>query len=191
MEQDKTYSVRWYGEFTSVEEVNEFEKKHPDKQFQVYLLQGYKKCAKTRVSYYCGQAKHGVYKRLTNQGHHINELSRITGIWIGTISNLSPEPADINVVEKILTAQMSSTLGPKSMLNLTNTKFPTYNAYVINIWHDKKGKRKQSYRTGTIPHDISDLIGHEYVKGEFLKYSKIFEASKIKRTKIEQIEEIK
>ena len=188
---DKTYSVRWYGEFASVEEVNEFEKKHPETQFQVYLLQGYKKCAKTRVSYYCGQAKHGVYKRLTNQGHHINELSRISGIWIGTISNLDPEPADINVVEKILTAQMRSTFGSQSMLNLTNTKFPTYNAYVINIWHYKNGKRRQSYKTGTIPKDISDLIGHEYVKDDFLRYSQIFEVSKIKWTKVEQLEEIK
>ncbi len=191
MTKDKTYSVRWYGEFTTVEEVNEFEKKHSDTQFQVYLLQGYKKCAKTRVSYYCGQTKHGVYKRLTNQGHHINELSRITGIWIGTISNLDPEPADISVVEKILTAQMNSTLGSDSMLNLTNTKFPTYNAYVINIWHDKNGKRRQKYNLDTIPQKISDLIGHEYVKGEFIKYSKIFEASKIKWTKIEQVEEVK
>ncbi len=191
MAQDKTYSVRWYGAFDSVEEVNDFEKKHPETQFQVYLLQGYKKCAKTRVSYYCGQAKHGVYKRLTNQGHHINELSRITGIWIGTISNLEPEPADINVVEKILTAQMRSTFGTQCMLNLTNTKFPTYNAYVINIWHDKKGKRSRNYKTGTIPSDISDLIGHEYVKEEFIKYSQIFEASKIKWTKTEQLEAIK
>lgn len=191
MAQDKTYSVRWYGEFTSIEEVNEFEKNHPDTQFQVYLLQGYKKCAKTRFSYYCGQAKHGVYKRLSNQGHHINELSRITGIWIGTISNTDPEPADINVVEKILTAQMTSTLGAKNMLNQTNTKFPTYNAYVINIWHDRKEKRKQSYKTGTIPHEISDLIGHEYVKNEYIKYSQIFEAQKIKWTKIEQLEIVK
>lgn len=191
MTKDKTYSVRWYGEFTSVEEVNEFEEKHPDTQFQVYILQGYKKCAKTRVSYYCGQAKHGVYKRLTNQGHHINELSRITGIWIGTISNTDPDPADINVVEKILTAQMCSTLGSKYMLNQTNTKFPTYNAYVINIWHDQKEKRRQKYKQGTIPQEISDLIGHEYVKSEYIKYSQIFEAQKIKWTKIEQLEFVK
>lgn len=191
MTKDKTYSVRWYGEFTSVEEVNEFEKKHPDTQFQVYILQGYKKCAKTRVSYYCGQAKHGVYKRLTNQGHHINELSRITGIWIGTISNTDPDPGDINVVEKILTAQMCSTLGSKYMLNQTNTKFPTYNAYVINIWHDQKEKRRQKYKQGTIPQEISDLIGHEYVKSEYIKYSQIFEAQKIKWTKIEQLEFVK
>ena len=191
MTKDKTYSVRWYGEFTSVEEVNEFEKKHPDTQFQVYILQGYKKCAKTRVSYYCGQAKHGVYKRLTNQGHHINELSRITGIWIGTISNTDPDPGDINVVEKILTAQMCSTLGSKYMLNQTNTKFPTYNAYVINIWHDQKEKRRQKYKQGTIPQEISDLIGHEYVKNEYIRYSQIFEAQKIKWTKIEQLEIVK
>lgn len=184
MVQDKTYSVRWYGPFSTVEEVKSFEQKDPEQAYQLYLLQGYKKCAKTKESYYCGQTTRSVSKRLSDGGHHISEISRLNAIWIGAITNVDPSKEDINVVEKILTAQMRITFGESMLLNQTNTKFPTYNAYIINTWHDLKGERRQNYRKYSIPDIIPDLIGHEYFKG-IIQYSKIFSAPKIKWTKTE------
>ena len=182
---DKTYAVRWFGPFNSIDEVRDFEIQHEDREFQLYLLQGYKKCAKTRESYYCGQTLRSVSKRLSDEGHHISEISRLTAIWIGSITNVTPSKEDINVVEKILTAQMRIIFGEQCLLNQTNTKFPTYNAYVINIWHDKKEKRRLKYSKYSIPDLMPDLIGHEYIKDEYIQYNKIFGAPKIKWTDVE------
>ena len=88
--QEKTYSIRWYGPFESKEEIGEYEKKHADIHFQLYMFHGMKKRAKIYESYYCGQAKSGVYRRLSDKNHHINEITHMSAIWIGTISNVSP-----------------------------------------------------------------------------------------------------
>lgn len=186
-EVDKTYTIRWYGPFVSVDDVLIFEKQHADQGFQLYLLHGYKKCAKTVENYYCGQTTRSVYKRLSDGTHRaMLEIPRMTAIWIETITNVEPTKEDINVVEKIITAQMRVVLGEKLLLNQTNMKFPTYNVYVINTWHDSKGERRQNYKKYSMPDIIPDLIGHEFFKGMYnLQYSKIFSAPKIKWIKTE------
>ena len=180
---DRTYSVRWFGPFEDVEDVKKFEDNHKSLSFQLYLLQGYKPHARYHDSYYCGQTQRSVYKRLTDDNHHINDLKTISAIWIGSISNVEPAHSDINVVEKIVTAQMRSTYGEKYMLNKMNTNFPTYNAYVINIWHNTNGKRMQRYQQFTIPYDLPDVIGHEFDKD--LEAHMLFSASKIKWSDVE------
>ena len=76
MAKDKTYSVRWYGPFESVEEVKDFEKENKSISFQLYMINGSK--PRYRYSrYYCGQTQRGVFKRLSDGNHHINELNRI------------------------------------------------------------------------------------------------------------------
>ena len=176
MEQDKTYSVRWYGPFKSVEEVKTFENENKGIDFQLYLINGYRPRA-IYSSYYCGQTQRGVNKRLSDPGHHINDCNRIEAIWIGSITNVEPKKADINVVEKIITAQSQETFGARYILNETNTLFPKYNVYVINIWHKKTGDRLKKYAQYSIPAELPDVIGHEYEKDSGAHI--LFSASKI------------
>lgn len=82
-----------------------------------------------------------------------------------------------------MTAQIRSTYGEKYMLNQINTKFPTYNAYVINIWHNTKGKRLQRYQQFSVPSDLPDAIGHEYDKN--IDAHLLFSATKIKWSNVE------
>lgn len=183
MAKDKTYTVRWYGPFEDVEDIKDFEKKNKSVNFQLYILDGYKPHAKIYSSYYCGQTQRGVYDRLTDPGHHINELKYITSIWIGSISNVDPEHGDINVVENIVTAQLRSLYGENYMLNKINKNFPKYNSYVINIWHNLKGERIKRYKKYSIPAELPDVIGHEYDK-EFDAHL-LFSTSRISWTNVE------
>ncbi|MBQ7631446.1 MAG: hypothetical protein IJS82_01625 [Paludibacteraceae bacterium] len=180
---DRIYSVRWFGPFETPEDVKRFEYKHKSMSFQLYILNGYKPYAKLYDSYYCGQTKRSVYQRLTDPNHHINEFRDISAIWIGSISNVEPKAEDINVAEKILTAQLRATFGERQMLNRTNKSFPKYNAYVVNIWHNPKENRLQRYQRGTIPADLPDVIGHEYEK--LIDAHLLFSASKIKWVNVE------
>lgn len=178
MNTDKVYIIRWFGPFKSVEEVNTFEKEHKNTVCVLYMLQGMKKNAKLYDSYYCGQAKRGVYNRLTNKGHHIEEFSRLSAIWIGNISNIEPTPTDINYVENILTAEMADKFQKKFMLNKINMNFPHFNIYVINVWHKTDTERIKKYSSNSLASEIPDLIGHEYYT-EPTPYHRLFGAPKI------------
>jgi len=185
VQQDKTYSIRWYGPFETKEDVGNYEKKHPNISFQLYMFHGLKKRAKIYESYYCGQAKNGVFRRLSDKNHHINEISRMTAIWIGTISNvLSPTNNDINYVENIITAQLAKKFTKKQLLNVINKNFPDYNIYVINIWHKVDDSRYRKYIKYTLPADLPDLLGHEYETEPFPLH-KIYSAEKVKWTDVD------
>ena len=180
---DKTYTVRWYGPFDNVEEVKDFEENNKDLRFELYIINGYKPYAKLYDRYYCGQTQRSVAKRLKDVNHHINDLKNITAIWIGSLSNVEPTHNDINIVEKILTVQLSECFGERYLLNQTNTKFPKYNAYVINIWHNTNGKRISKYKAFSLPAEVPDVIGHEYDKE--IDTHKLFDASKITWRRVE------
>ena len=162
MRLDKTYTIRWYGPFSTAESIREFEQEHEDIKCHLYMFYGMKKHAKLYESYYCGQAKKGVYNRLTNKGHHIEEITQINGIWIGSISNVEPSPLDINYVENIITAQMADTYGEKYMLNKINTNFPKHNIYILNLWHKINGERWQKNSSYSLAGKMPDVLGHEY-----------------------------
>ncbi len=183
MAKDKTYSVRWYGPFASVEEVKDFAKQHKSIDFQIYVINGYKKYAKIYDKYYCGQTQRNIYERLSDKDHHIKEYKTIIAIWIGSISSKEPEHEDINVVENIITAQLRSIFGEDRMLNRINTRFQKQNAYILNLWHDTKCKRMRKYPQFSLPAELPDLIGHEYDKEE--DAHKLFGASKVSLKDIE------
>ena len=182
--QDKTYSIRWYGPFETKEQIGEYEKNHAEIHFQLYMFHGMKKRAKIYESYYCGQAKNSVFRRLSDKNHHINEINRMTAIWIGTISNVSPSAQDINYVENIITAQLTKVFGKDQLLNAINKKFPNYNIYVINIWHKVNGDRYRKYANYSLPADLPDLLGHEYDIDPFPLH-KIYSAEKVKWTDVD------
>ena len=81
---DKTYLIKWYGPFYTQEEERIWEIEHIDLTFNLYLIYGQKKYAKTKEHYYVGQTSQRVYQRFKNVGHHINDYSRVKEIWIGT-----------------------------------------------------------------------------------------------------------
>lgn len=164
MAKDKTYSVRWYGPFDTVEDVREFENAHKSISFQIYVLNGYKPYAKIYDKYYCGQTQRSVYERLTDPKHHINDYKILSAIWIGSISSVEPEHTDINIVENVVTAQLRSIFDECNMLNKINKQFPKHNTYIVNIWHNLKGERMKKYAQFSLPHYMPDVIGHEYDK---------------------------
>lgn len=181
--QDKTYSIRWYGPFLTKEEVGGFENLHPDIKCQLYAFRGLKKHARVNESYYCGQAKKGVFKCLCNKNHHINDLSRTSEIWIGSLSNVRPQARFINHVERIVTATMANCYGKEKMLNVINKDFPSYNIYVINLWHKTNGERLRKYSKDTLPADIPDLLGHEFWKDP-MPHHRIYGVEKVKQLDI-------
>lgn len=178
MAQDKTYSVRWYGPFESVEEIKNFEKQNQEIKCHLYIINGYKPKARYS-SYYCGKTQRGINNRLTDANHHINDCNRISSIWIGSITSVEELTGkDINVVEKIVTAQLQEIYGSRFILNETNTLFPKYNVYVLNFWCKKDCSRYSRYKQYTIPAEIPDVIGHEYEKA--IDAHRLFSAGKIR-----------
>lgn len=135
---DKVYLIKWIGPF-SYEELYDWETKwleSNDEYFNFYLLQGKRKYAK-KFSYYCGQTSRCVYKRLKDKNHHFKEIEHSDySIWIGKFSNIIPNKADINTVEKIITSELAELeLGFENLMNETNFRPPAFDVYIINQWY--------------------------------------------------------
>ncbi|MBR1512976.1 MAG: hypothetical protein IJ622_01645 [Bacteroidales bacterium] len=135
MESD-VFLIKWYGPFGSQEMVKEWEDKHNSIRCSLYLLHGKLKYAKTKEKYYCGMSIRNIYKRLGDKGHHIEEIKdRLNSIYVGSLSNIKrPLRQQILLAEKIITANLTDIVGKSSVLNATNTYFPSEDVFVINEW---------------------------------------------------------
>ena len=125
--------VKWFGPFKTPEEAEKWEKMNG--ACQLYIFGGLKKYAKTRLAYYCGVTKRSVAERFKDANHHIQDIDRISSIYIGRISNVKhPTDNQNKLVEKVLTAYLKSLIGKDALLNETNFSYPQSNTYIINEW---------------------------------------------------------
>lgn len=133
---DKTFLIRWFGPFFDREDERNWEREQKEK-FNLYMICGQKKYAKSMEHYYIGQTIRDVYKRFSDRNHHINDLQRINEIWIGTFANKKPTKTDINLAEKMLISCMDVEIGEVAMLNATNKDLPSENVYLISEWYQR------------------------------------------------------
>lgn len=174
---DKVYLMKWVGPF-SYEELHDWEKKQVEdnnENFNLYLLQGKRKYAR-RFSYYCGQTIRCVYQRLKDKDHHFKEIEHSDySIWIGKFSNIIPDKADINIVEKIITSELAELeLGFENMMNETNFRPPVSDVYIINQWyHPVKNQEWKRVRYNSPANYIPDLMIYDSVSMEMKGTRKI------------------
>lgn len=117
--ENNVFLIKWYGPFDCTERVEQWEKEHKETKCLLYLLHGKLKYAKTRERYYCGMSIRHIYKRLTDTGHHIQEIQgRLNSIYVGQLANVKR---------------------PTRNLNATNTLFPSEDVFVINEWWKTTG----------------------------------------------------
>lgn len=178
-QKDKTFLIKWYGPFKSLEEEYYWEIDN-DLSFNLYLIHGRKKHAKTKTHYYVGQTSQGVYNRFKNKGHHINDFSEIHEIWVGSFFNISPEKTDINLAEKMITSYLAydDEVGNKLLLNVTNTYAPNTSVYIINRWYNKVQNEWQRHGKTSLAKILADVIAY---KLNDANECILFEAKKLKR----------
>ena len=134
--ESSVFLIKWYGPFKSQEKVKEWEDKNDSIKCSLYLLHGKLKYAKTKEKYYCGMSIRNIYQRLSDKGHHIEEITdRLNSIYVGSLSNIkNVTKSQIFIAEKIITASLTDLVGEDNVLNATNTYFPGENVFVINEW---------------------------------------------------------
>ena len=173
------FLVKWYGPFTQ-EELQKWEEKQKFK-CSIYLLHGMLKHAKTKESYYCGISTRSVHKRLCDKDHHINEIKdRLNSIYAGCISNVeNPSSNSIRLIEKMITAYLADTIGRKSMLNLTNFKYPKQNVYVVNEWWKEDTEYLWQRQPKNAPsHILPDVLTYHYWDSNDIE---MYECKKLKK----------
>ena len=159
----KIYVVNWFGPFSSIEDVEKWEKKN-NENCNFYLIDGYFPRSKV-LRYYCGQTKReGVHCRLKDKSHPINDFKKISEIWIGFLVNSDGEKDEINIVEKMATSVLAKKIGDKYMVNKTNKSFPKTDVCLINEWKKKdKSSWKQCKFEESVMKIIPDVMLHKYV----------------------------
>lgn len=180
METIKTYMLHWYGPFSNKDQVACWENEHKGYTCNLYLLSGFKKSAKFKLSYYCGKTEQGVAKRLSSPTHHIHSYREVREIWIGCFRNVNAESRDIFDTENILTAYLADEVGQKQMLNQINMRFPAYQVCVINRWYKPDMNPRYRLDSQSPSKYLPDMLLHYYSDGVHLIYG----SEKLKRLKI-------
>lgn len=178
MEQN-VFLVKWYGPFTQ-DELKKWEEMQKFK-CSLYLLHGMLKHVQTKESYYCGMSTRSVHKRLSDKNHHINEIKdRLNSIYAGCISNVRGISANkTRLIEKIITAYLTESVGRKRMLNLRNFNYPTQNVYVINEWWKENTEYLWQRQPRNAPsHILPDVLTYHYWDNDDFE---IYECKKMKK----------
>lgn len=163
MQKSVTYLIKWYGPFSSKEELKEWEDARSD-VFNLYAFQA--KQTDKRDMYYCGMTfKQTVGRRLKNHDHHIHDYENIKNvvlqIWIGTIANVKANEYDIRVCENIITSELANIgIGEKDLDNRTNKKPPINNVYIINEWWKTNEDEIKKKTRGSVPDVIPEVMAY-------------------------------
>lgn len=176
---ENAFVIRWYGPFPQ-EEVREWEIAHRDRaRFNLYLIGGKKKYAKTKIHYYIGRTERKLLSdRLRDKNHHINDFASINEIWIGTIVNKKATHEDIKTAEKMLTSYFTT---EGELLNAINKKLPDRNVYIINEWmHYQRYSECLRLPKTSIANKMPDVI--IYKKEDGSDSYKLFVSQKLKKT---------
>ena len=180
MDTIKTYMLHWFGPFENKEQVGIWEKEHKDHVCNLYLLEGIKKNAKFRLSYYCGKTEQGVAKRLSSPTHHITSYRKVHEIWIGCFRNINAVSSDIFDIENIITAYLADEVGQEQMLNQINMRFPSHQVCVINRWYKPDLNPRLRSDSESPSKLIPDILLHYYAEGAHTIYG----SQKLKMLKI-------
>ena len=178
MSKFNTYLIKWYGPFSSKEELKDWEDKHPD-SFNLYAFQARNKGKQDK--YYCGMTyKQTVGKRMRNHDHHIhdfeNKKTEYLKIWIGHIANIKPKENDVRICENLITSKLAHIgVGEKHLENKTNKKPPVCDVYIINEWWKKNGNEIKKRTNGSIPATIPEVMiyyseTHSFYGANILKW---------------------
>lgn len=161
MKKTDTYLIKWYGPFSSTDEVIKYEEGNLE-IFNLYAFQA--KMKREKSKYYCGMAyEQSVGRRMKNYNHHIHDFedgkSKLH-IWIGTIANVKAKESDVRICENLLTSALANKIcvGEKNLENRTNKKPPVNNAYVINEWWKTNGDEIMKRTIGSIPAVLPEVL---------------------------------
>lgn len=161
MEIIDTYLIKWFGPFSSREELKQWES-NSALNFNLYLFQGKKK--NSRSKYYCGMTyKQTVAKRMSNQNHHIHDFegndTELLQIWIGHIANKKPKEYDVRICENIITSELAYIeVGEKHLENRTNKKPPINDVYIIQEWWKKNEDPVMRRTKGSLPALVPEVM---------------------------------
>lgn len=163
MNNSKSFLIHWYGPFkgeNSLEDLKDWESTQ-NIEPSLYLIKGYKKYAKITNHFYIGKTIQGVSKRFANQGHHINELSRISEIWVGHFDNLEPNNKEILLAEQMLISYVGNEVGEQNILNKICLYVPSQNVYILSEWYNYKNlKRRERINKNSIAKLVPDVIAY-------------------------------
>lgn len=175
----KVLVIKWYGPLQQ-DDVQDWEKSQNAK-FNLYLIGGKKKNAKTKVHYYIGKAERELLSnRLKDKNHHINDFSRVNEIWLGTIVNKKATHYDVLDAEKMLTSYFASE--GELLVNIINRTLPNKSIYLINEWiHYWRNSECLRLPKISIANKMPDVI--VYKKDDCLDEYKIFVSRKLKEIK--------
>lgn len=163
MQKSDAYLIKWYGPFSSKEELKEWEDSRSEK-FNLYVFQA--KQTGKRDKYYCGMTfRQTVGKRLKNHDHHVHDYENIKNvilqIWIGTIANVKAKEHDVRICENIITSELANiSIGEKDLENKTNKKLPINNVYIINEWWKKNNDEIKRRIRGSVPDVIPEVLAY-------------------------------
>lgn len=174
---EKVFIVRWYGPFLR-EEVRDWEISQKA-TFNLYLISGKRKNAKNKIHYYIGKAERKLLSdRLNDTNHHINDFSKVSEIWIGTIINKKASHNDVKLVEKMLTSYF---VVEGELLNVINKTLPNESLYLINEWiHYKRNSECLRLPKLSIGNMMPDVI--IYKKDDCSDEYRLFVSTKLKKT---------
>lgn len=158
------YLIKWYGPFSTKEEIKRWENAHLHIRFNLYAFQAKQKSKKNK--YYCGMTyKQTVGNRLNNHDHHIHDFedrTELIRIWIGTIANKKAKESDVRICEKMITSQLASEagVGKGNLENKTNKKPPINNVYIINEWWKTNEGELKKKTHGSVPDVIPEVMAY-------------------------------
>lgn len=163
MQRIDTYLIRWYGPFTSKEELRKWEDKRPE-VFNLYVFQARRKRNKNK--YYCGMTfKQTVGMRMRNHDHHIHdfedEQTELLQIWVGTIANIKPKECDVRVCENIIISELAYIgVGVERLENSTNMNPPINDVYIINEWWKNNDVEIKRRPRESVPAVIPEVMAY-------------------------------
>ena len=162
MQKIDTFLIKWYGPFSSVEELKEWE----DNRKEVFNLYAFQAKQNKKSKYYCGMAfRQTIGQRLKNTNHHIREFENkgktVLQIWIGTIANIKAKEADVRICENIITSQLASiSVGEKDLENKNKKKPPLNDVYIINEWWKTNDEEIKKRIRGSVPAIILEVMAY-------------------------------
>ena len=116
----------------------------------------------------------------SNKDHHINELPRISEIWVGHFVNMIPDDEDILLAERMLICYVSNEVGNQYMLNRICVNYaPAQNVYILSEWYNYKTlKQRERISKDSIAKIIPDVIAYRVTEK---KQSLLYMSEKLKK----------